>query len=483
MSSVSVNVSMLGKRSADADIILQSDRGTSIRVKQDWLEVEEAVFKTLAHFPAGATRAVHWSYVGFDAFLDCGLISAYTEARQLRIKLRNATPKDQFGFDGLVLMYDVSWEPAQVKHERHPVGPPSLGAFYSAITRIRRTRPDMRSHVVSTSGFTENMELDAEVFNLNLISTSAEELLAAAATAAPAAPAAGDDVANSQNLRACQKEALQAMVTAFERESGSFLLGLPPAAGKTLTCILFCLHEVANKFTTVVVASPRRAQVSQTKRRFDALLDHHARDFTSVLFDSDGTTDVAKVTRPVSGVLILHVTYKSSPKLAAQLEGMGDNVLVIYDECHHYNSNQLGALTALTQNIILVSGTPRGIPANLISDDEERRYLMSRKEAEEAGIIVPQRFIIPCSVNISTAGIPIKAEFIATTIMRITDPPRRLITYQPTIAAATELAKLAVNELARSGMHAEARVVTGNTSQAEREAIIRWMGEGSRQHV
>ncbi|KAG5176819.1 hypothetical protein JKP88DRAFT_350947 [Tribonema minus] len=79
----------------------------------------------------------------------------------------------------------------------------------------------------------------------------------------------------------------------------------------------------------------------------------------------------------------------------------------------------------------------------------ERRYLMSSKEAEEAGIIVPRPFILPRIVDVAAAGIPIKAEFIATAMMRITAPPRRLISYQPTIAAATELAELAVKELER----------------------------------
>ncbi|KAG5184104.1 hypothetical protein JKP88DRAFT_277322 [Tribonema minus] len=318
-----VGDSMLGKR----DIIVESDRGTHIRIKADWLLVEEAAFKSLDHFPAGATRAVHWSDMGFDDFIDAGFIT-------------------------------LKW----------------------------------------------------------------------------------------------QQEALRSMVKAFETQG--------------------------------------RFQVSQTKRRFDAVLDHDGRAYTSILFDTDGSTDSDVLcvlnndnSKEDGHVTYIHTTYMSAAKVAEALKERGEELLVIYDEAHHYNHSQLGALTSLTPDIIFVSGTWRGIPVSLISSDEDRQYIMTITEAIAAGIIVPQRFILPHNVDVNTAGIETQAEFIATVTMRLGYGPRRLLLFSPTVADAKKIMGLLERELASYDMHMEARVITGATPAAERDATIRWMSEGDRKHV
>ncbi|KAG5187317.1 P-loop containing nucleoside triphosphate hydrolase protein [Tribonema minus] len=476
--------SMLGKRNV---IVEQSDRASNLRIKPEWQIVEEAAFKSLDHFPAGARRAVHWTNMGFDDFMDAGFITLYDEARQLRIQKLSKAPGDQFGYDGAVL-YEA-WEGAQVKHEREPVGPKSLGAFYSAIIGMRISNPDVRTHLLSTSGFTPRTVVDSHRLNFTLLSKSSTALLAAAAEQEPKAPVAvaGDDVANSQNLRKWQQDALCSMAKAFATE-GPYVLGVVPGAGKTLACILLCLHEVARRFTTVVVASPRRCQVSQTKRRFDAVLDSDGRAYTSILFDTDGSTDsdvlsVLEEDGGADGMCVIHTTYKSAAKVAEALKEKGEKLLVIYDEAHHYNHSQLGELTSLTKDILLVSGTWRGIPASIMSSDEGRQYIMTITEAIDTGIIVPQRYILPRNVDVDAAGIETQAEFIVTATMRLGYGPRRHLLYSPTIADATEIVRLLEAEFARQSMHMEARIITGTTPAAERDATIKWMSKGDRNHV
>ncbi|KAG5178034.1 P-loop containing nucleoside triphosphate hydrolase protein [Tribonema minus] len=277
------------------------------------------------------------------------------------------------------------------------------------------------------------------------------------------------------------------MAKAFATE-GPYVLGVVPGAGKTLACILLCLHEVARRFSTVVVASPRRCQVSQTKRRFDAVLDSDGRSYTSMLFDTDGSTDSDVLSAfeedgAADSMHFIHTTYKSAAKVAEALKERAEKLLVIYDEAHHYNHSQLGELTSLTKDILLVSGTWRGIPTSMMSSDEDRQYIMTITEAIDAGIIVPQRFILPHNVDVDTAGIETRAEFIVTATMRLGYGPRRHLLYSPTIADATEIVRLLKEEFAQQSMHMEARIITGTTPAAERDATIKWMSEGDRNHV
>jgi superfamily II DNA or RNA helicase len=112
---------------------------------------------------------------------------------------------------------------------------------------------------------------------------------------------------------------------------------------------------------------------------------------------------------------------------------------------------------------------------------------MTNTDAETAGIIVPQRFVIPAfaevEVDVSALSLAVQAEFIAAATMRLHNGPRHHILYSSTVADATTLANLTVQEFARSGMHAGAQVLTGKTSAKERQSIFEWISEGSRREI
>eukprot|EP00953_Heterococcus_sp_UTEX-ZZ885_P004088 2705-Heterococcus_DN1.PRE.5 len=179
------------------------------------------------------------------------------------------------------------------------------------------------------------------------------------------------------------------MESAFKKQLGYFVLGLPPGAGKTLVCILFCMLEVAQKYNVIIIASPLCAQVAQTKEKFDALLTHCGVMFTSTLVDSDGDASVDNVCadRKAGYVHYIHTTYRSAENVAEAITE-ADTVLSFFDESHRYTAQQLAYV--------------------LCNVDENSKYIMSITEAEQAGIIVPQRFVIPAfadmDIDVSRLG-------------------------------------------------------------------------------
>jgi superfamily II DNA or RNA helicase len=128
------------------------------------------------------------------------------------------------------------------------------------------------------------------------------------------------------------------------------------------------------------------------------------------------------------------------------------------------------------------------IPADLQRNiDEDSMYTMTITDAEKAGVIVPQIFVIPAfeniEVDLNALGCKVQAEFIATATMRPDNGPHRHILYSATVSDAKLMATLTVKEFERSGMHAEAHVLTGETSAKERESILKWVVEGSRKEI
>eukprot|EP00611_Tribonema_gayanum_P008080 TRINITY_DN1753_c0_g1_i11.p1 TRINITY_DN1753_c0_g1~~TRINITY_DN1753_c0_g1_i11.p1 ORF type:complete len:565 (+),score=44.67 TRINITY_DN1753_c0_g1_i11:298-1992(+) len=415
-----------------------------MQTKQDWLLVEEAAFKDKSLYGSDVTRVVHWSDMSFDEFMDAGFITLYSEACQLRIRQLAKTPDQQFGFDGAVQSGQV-WSSSQVKHLGEPVGTDSLGSFYSALLRMRRTRPHFHAYLVSTSGFTGVIQ-DSQMWNFTCVNMSTTNLLLSPEQLAVPLVRESEDTLHVHNLRKCQIEALGAMTRAFV-DNGTFILGLPPGAGKTLTCILFCAHEAARRFTTVVVVSPQKAQVAQTKGRFDTLLTKLRHAYTSTLVDTDGSTNMDHVCSRSSlagNVHYVHTTYMSAKKVAAALQTHRNNVLIIIDEAHRYTNTLLGDLMAAADSHILLSGTWCGISPSVIGDGDVAawRYTMTIADAERAGIIVPQRFVLPCKVALDDNRLEMRAEFIATTTMRLTVGPCRHILYSSNVRQAQQLAQL-----------------------------------------
>jgi uncharacterized protein YutD len=258
---------------------------------------------------------------------------------------------------------------------------------------------------------------------------------------------------------------------------------------KTLVCILFCMLHVAQKYNVIIICSPLCAQVAQTKKRFDVLLTHCGVKFTSTLVDSDGDTSVDNVCagRKAGYVHYVHTTYRSAENVAVAMTE-ADTVLSFFDESHRYTAQQLACLLEITQDVVLVSGTWRSIHADVLCNvDEDSKFTMSITEAERAGIVVPQRFVIPAfadmDIDLGTLGCEVQAEFIATASMRLDNGPRRLILYSATVADAKRMTTLTVQEFARSGMKAETRVLTGQTTARDRESILKWIGEGDKQEV
>jgi superfamily II DNA or RNA helicase len=453
----------------------------------EWLRVEQNVFHCPTLFGNNVSKALHWDDMSFDQFMNAGLITTYPEARQFRIEKSKATPVQQFGFDGAVLR-SGSWSGVQVKHHRRPVSPDDLGSFLLASNYIKAATPHFHSFLVSTSGFTERVSSGSTVSNYDCISVSAADIL----NITPPAHIVQQqtDIDCMTSLRPCQQEALDAMMKSFENEYGYFVLGLPPGAGKTLVCEIFCLQPAAQKYSTIIIASPLRLQVAQTKNRFDALLKHCGIDFTSTLVDIDGDTSVGNICadRIEGSVHYIHTTFRSADKVALAMSEAGDDVLVFVDEAHRYTEQQLGCVLELTQDVVLVSGTWHSIPADLQCNiHEDSMYTMTITDAEKAGIIVPQRFVIPAfenmEIDVNAVGCEVQAEFIATATMRLDNGPRRHILYSATVSDAKFMATLTVKEFERSGMHAEARVLTGKTAAKERHSILKWVGEGSRKEI
>jgi superfamily II DNA or RNA helicase len=183
------------------------------------------------------------------------------------------------------------------------------------------------------------------------------------------------DIEYMNLLRPCQQKALDAMESAFKNQLGYFVLGLPPGAGKTLVCILFCMLKVAQKYNVIIIASPLCVQVAQTKKRFDALLTHCGVKFTSTLVDSDGDTSVDNVSadRKEGYVHYVHTTYKSAENVAEAITE-ADTVLSFIDEAQRYTAQQLACLLEITQDVVLVSGTWRSIHADVLYIvDEDRK--------------------------------------------------------------------------------------------------------------
>jgi Type III restriction enzyme, res subunit len=258
------------------------------------------------------------------------------------------------------------------------------------------------------------------------------------------------------------------MESAFTQQLGYFVLGLPPGAGKTLVCILFCMLKVAQKYNVIIIASPLCVQVAQTKERFDALLTYCGVKFTSTLVDSDGDTSANNVCadRKAGYVHYVHTTYRSAENVAEAMTE-ANTVLSFFDEAHRYTAQQLACLLEITQDVVLVSGTWRSIHADVLCNvDEDSKSIMSITEAEQAGIIMPQRFVIPAfvdmDIDVAKLGCEVQAEFIATATMRLDNGPRRLILYSATVADAKLMSTLTVQEFARSGMKAEARVLVND---------------------
>ncbi|KAG5187914.1 P-loop containing nucleoside triphosphate hydrolase protein [Tribonema minus] len=332
----------------------------------------------------------------------------------------------------------------------------------------------------------QGVRQDSKMWNFTCINVSTSHLLQSVEQCVPAVNKC-EDALHISNLRQCQREALDKMTTAFVVH-GTFILGLPPGARKTLTCILFCVHEAARRFTEVVVVSPQKAQVAQTKGRFDAILNKLRRAYTSTLVDTDGSTNVDHISSRSSApgnVHYVHTTFASAKKVAASLQTPRNKVLIIVDEAHRYTDTLLGELMAAGDSHILLSGTWCGISASAVGDGDAAawRYTMTISDAEKAGIIVPQRFVLPCNVNLDEDNLEMRAEFIATTTMRLSDSPRRHILYSFNVRQAQQLANLVVVGFRRNGMVAEAEVVTGDTPNAERERIFKWMSEGTRKVV
>jgi predicted helicase len=286
----------------------------------------------------------------------CCVITTYPDARQFRIEKSKATPVQQFGFNGAVLR-SGSWSGVQVKHHRRSVSPDDLGSFLLSSNDIKATMPDFHSFLVSSSGFTEKVSSVCTMSNYDCIRVSAGDIL----NTTPPAPIVQQqtDIYCMTSLRPCQQEAINAMVTSFENDCGHFILGLPPGAGKTIVCQLFCLQPVAQKYSTIIIASPLRLQVAQTKNRFDALLKHCGVDFTSTLVDIDGDTSVGNVCadRIEGSVHYIHTAFTSADKVAQAMYEGDNNVLVFVDEAHRYTEQQLGCVLELTQDVVLVSGT------------------------------------------------------------------------------------------------------------------------------
>jgi Type III restriction enzyme, res subunit len=200
------------------------------------------------------------------------------------------------------------------------VSPNDLESFLSAIGFIKVAKPDFHSYVVSTSGFTERVVACGRALNYDCITACASDIIIPSVPTKAAQHKTDMDCITT--LRPCQQEALDAMVTSIENDCGHFkwALGLPPGAGKALMCMLFCVQQVAQNYNTIIIASPLRSQVAQTKARFDALLTHCGVKYISTLVDTDGDTSVDSVcVGQVAGAMhYIHTTFKSAEKVAEQ---------------------------------------------------------------------------------------------------------------------------------------------------------------------
>jgi hypothetical protein len=205
-----------------------------------WLRVEKAVFLFPGLFGANVSMSLHWDEMSFDQFMAAGFITTYPDARQFRIEMLKSSPAQQFGFDGAVLI-NGKWSPVQVKDHRRPISPADVGSFVMALGYMKLTVPDVHAFIVSTSGFTERVSSGKILFNYDCITVNAAEIL----SRIPPAPVLkhSTDIDCMNSLRPCQQEALDAMESAFKRQLGYFVLGLPPGAGKMVEIV----YKILNK--------------------------------------------------------------------------------------------------------------------------------------------------------------------------------------------------------------------------------------------
>lgn len=381
-----------------------------------WWQHERNVFRHFTSFmPAGQVVAgFHHSDIGYDEQAQHCVIMDIKDARLWRgMQHRMATGeegdvidrRELIGVDGYLQMANDAFVPTQVKLNLHPVQTTQLGSFM-AYTIVRdKEFPEQadtaRPLLLTTSGITPLAQRTAELMRFDhkrIPDLSGVEAKQSQSTTAVASNAATDtaDYSHSHDLRPAQQECLDKY---FENSSSQspFLIAMAPGTGKT-TVMQRIIEEFysSGDLSTVIICSPTRFLTQQTSVRMAQFLTCSRIPHEITVFDSDTSLDVHQFDKAANGLCLILSTYQSSSLLT---NIVNSETMIFFDEAHNLNE-QTRELYEATADPVLMTGTPRGITANYVSDCEDsNKFELGLRDSIAAGYLCPYRMIVPRQIS------------------------------------------------------------------------------------
>ena len=306
--------------------------------------------------------ACGWKNVPEEWLWRSGFIHAFNEVRMARLlrahehkqqcKVSRFNPLQDTGFDGMACDNEGVFHGLQAKCYSKAVAASDIGSALAKSMLLRVKMPQSKLFLYTLSGVTR--DLDEVIVGTKQVVHTQLKL----------APIESAETEQSLALRPHQQEALNDLLVALESESESdeedeeeedeeeedddedskdsagsssknklLLLHMPCGTGKTLVAAHVLCRITAAR---IVVAAPLKTLVEQLRSRIMPFLP----DYTSLVVDSDGTTDTERVRLFLAANerSVLFTTFDSAVGVLSLIEAK-DNEFLILDEAHNAHGN------------------------------------------------------------------------------------------------------------------------------------------------